>query len=152
MSVQIDKFDYSVNSVSCPLKEHSITNYIFRPIKKDRKGRKRLNNSTQNTANNEEQALLVKIAPLELGESANISYSTYQSALASATESLFEENNNIPVSNLILAFSHLKYFDPCTQTFKSPEPTSVSHIEFIFKNTDFFSKRYIIKDSTIYRK
>lgn len=152
MSVQIDKFDYTVELVSCPLKEHSITNYISRPVKKDRKGRKRLNSSHQNNSNNDEQTSLVMITPLELSKAAEISYPSYQSALASATESLFEENETVAVDTLILAFSHLNFFDPCTQTFKFPESTSASHIEFIFKNSDFFLKRYTIENNIIYKK
>lgn len=151
MSVQIDKCDYRIDPVSCPLKEHSITNYVFRPIKKDRKGRKKHSN-LQSNANGDEQVSLVTITPLELSESANISYQSYQSALVSATESLLGENDNISVDDIIQTFSNLKFFDPCTQTFKSPESTSASHIEFIFKNSDYFSKRYTIESNIVSRK
>ncbi|KAK8886468.1 hypothetical protein M9Y10_041931 [Tritrichomonas musculus] len=154
MNVHIDKFTYTANQVSCPLKEHSIINYISRPQKKDRKGRKRLYNSNANNANNDDQTTLVKITPLELSKSAKISYTSYQSALASATESIFEENNNSNPSldDLILVFSRLEFFDPTTQTFKKPDSTSSSHIQFIFGNSDYFLKRYKIEDNIIYRK
>ena len=150
----MDKYVYEINSVSCPLKEHSIMNYISRPFKKERKGRKRINNSTNNL--NDEQSSLVKIYPLELNKYAKKSFLSYQSALASATESLFDElgfsDNNPSVNDLISSFSKLYFYDPCTQTFKSPTLTSISHIEYIFKNSDYFSSKYRIENNIIYRK
>ncbi|OHT10142.1 hypothetical protein TRFO_20691 [Tritrichomonas foetus] len=121
--------------------EHSITNYVSRTSKRGRGHRKR-NDDDQNVAN---------LIPLELNESANNSYLSYQSALAAAVKQIVESEEN-SLDNLVLSFSRFNYYDPCTKSYKTPALTSANHIIFIFENSEYFSNRYFIEDNKIFKK